>query len=124
MGNNEFGISDQKSQQLSGYFKFFLKGETQFQARFTQAEIHVNPSHLNGMPMNLAVTHIAKIERVNDPGWMVSRKLKHFLFELQDGTKIAGLPDSEILSVQLPYLEQCHIELENILSIERIVAQI
>ncbi|GAK59385.1 hypothetical protein U27_06369 [Candidatus Vecturithrix granuli] len=122
MGNNKGGAIGQRVQQSDGYFKFFLKGETHFQARFTQTEIHVKPSHLNGMPMNLAVTYIVKIERVNDPGWMVSRKLKHFLFELQDGTQIAGIPDSEILSVQLPYLEQCHIELENILSIEKIAA--
>ena len=122
MGNNEGGASEQRVQLSDVCFKFLLKGETQFQAQFKQAAIQVKPTNLNGASLNLAVTHIAKIERVNDPGWMVSRKLKHFLFELHDGTQIAGIPECEIFSVQLRHLDLCHVDVEHILSIEKIAA--
>ena len=108
-------------QNTNMLYKFILKGDTEFQGQFNQISIRVTPTSLNGRPIDLAVAMISKIQRVNNPGWIASRKLMYFLFELNDGTKIAGLPNNEVFSVNMPFIDQYSVEVENILEVEKII---
>jgi hypothetical protein len=120
MNNKEHVVAPKTTQKMNGLYQFILKGDTEFQGQFNQAFIRVTPTSLNGIPVDLAVTMISKIQRVNDPGWLISRKLKYFVFELSDGTKIAGLPNCKVLSVSAPFIEDCKVEFENILEVVRL----
>jgi hypothetical protein len=120
MTNREKFPDSKIVQQTKAWYKFLLKGDTEFQGQFNQASIKVNPTFLNGKPIELAVAMITKIQRVHDPGWLVSQKLMYFIFELTDGTKIAGLPEYNVLSVRMPFIDQCKVEFKNILQVEKV----
>ncbi len=114
-------VVDQKQlPQMKPLHRFTLKGGTKFQGQFSQTCITVQPTHLNGDPIDLAVAMINKIQRVNDPGWMASRKLRYFIFELHDGSKIAGLPNNKECSVSTIFSGDCEVEFENILEVEKV----
>ncbi len=119
MESKPVGESDM-TQQKELWYRFTLKENTEFQAQFKQEWMTIRPASLNGFPINLAIEHIVKIKKVNDPGWMVSRKLKYFVFELQDGSHIAGLPNCKSFLVNTTFSGACKIEIENILLIEKV----
>ncbi len=101
-------------------YKFTLTGDTGFQGQFSQAFIKVQPAHLNGKPIDLAIAMIARIQRVNNPGWIVSQKFMYFVFELNDGSRIAGLPNNKECSVTTIFSGNCEVEFENILEVEKV----
>ena len=110
----------QSAGQATFLYKFTLQEDTEFQGSFNQASIVIKPAYFNGTPIALDVGKIFKILRVNNPAWKISQKLKYFIFELIDGTKIAGLPSSATLLINLPLLKECKVFYENILSIEKV----
>lgn len=117
---NKAKIIDLKTTQpRNTLYKFTLKGDTGFQGQFSQRFIKVHPAYLNGKPIELAVAMITRIQRVNDPGWRISRKLMYFIFELTDGSKIAGLPNDKEFSVNTIFSKDCQVEFESILEVEK-----
>ncbi len=113
-------VDQQMNRQMNASYTFRLKENTEFQGEFKQLLIRIYPTSLNGTPINLAVADISKIQKVNDPGWKVSRKFKYFIFELFDGSKIAGLPDCKDFLVSMPSLGNCRVEFKNILIVEKV----
>lgn len=110
-------------------YTFTLQGGNEFQGRFTQTMIRMNPSHMNGKPLDIAVNTILSIQRVNDPGWLISQRRKHLLFELSGGAKIAGNPDDTVCLVDIvitqdgkvkSILKDCQVEYENILEVKQV----
>ncbi len=114
-------VVDRKTvQQINTWYNFVLQGETEFHGQFSQTSIEMQPAHLNGMPVDLAVANIISIRRVNNPGWLVSRKFMYFLFELTDGTKLAGVPNNNVCTVNMALIENCKVEFENILQVKKV----
>ena len=110
-----------KINQTRVWYKFTLKENTEFQGQFNQASLTILPAYLNGTPIEIAVDHILKISRVDNPGWIISHKLKYFMFELTNGTKTAGTPTQKTCSVTVPIIGLCQIEFENVVTVERMV---
>lgn len=111
---------------LNLLYTFTLNGENTFQGCFKQPVIRMNPTYMNGKPLDIAVDTILSIQRVNDLGWP---KLKHFLFELNGGAKISGIPDDKVCMVNIviiqdgkvkSILKDCSIEFENIQEVEKV----
>lgn len=123
MANKKYAVDPKPGEPLNTVYKFTLQEDTVFHGYFNQTSIQVKPAHFNGMPIDLAVVDITKIQRKDDPGWKISRKLKYFIFVLADGTKIAGLPNCNVLSVSVPFIEICNIEVKNILAVEKVVGE-
>ncbi len=115
----EYPIERKERQQINIRYKFTLKGNTEFEGRFSQPSITISPESLNGTSVDIVVENIMMIRRVDDPGWPVSHKLKYFIFELNNGAKIAGLPNCKVLPVSVTFIENCKVECENILKIEK-----
>lgn len=101
-------------------YRFLLLEDTEFYGQFNQLSIMIRPAHLNGHPVQLDVANVTKISRVDDAGWKISQKLKYFIFQLTDGTKIAGLPSKESLSISVPFLDECTVLYKNIKIIEKV----
>ena len=121
------GKSKRRSPRM--LYTFTLHDANTFHGRFTQSVIRVNPSYMNGKPLDIAVNTIVSIQRVNDPGWLISQRLKHFLFELSDGAKLSGIPDEKVCLVDIVILQdgkvtsilrECNIEFENIREVKQV----
>ena len=116
-------IREPKQRLPTMLYRFTLHGGNTFYSRFTQPVIRLNPSYMNGKPLDIAVDTIISIQRVNDPGWLISQRLKHFLFELDGGVKLSGIPDEKVCLVDIMILQDgkvssifrdCRVEFENI----------
>lgn len=107
--------------QTRVWHKFTLKEDNEFQGQFNQASLTILPAYLNETPIEIAVDHILKISRVDNSGWIISQKLKHFVFELTNGMKIAGIPIEKECLVTIPVIGPCQFEFENVVTVERVV---
>lgn len=106
--------SPQAGQQSTPLYQFILREDTEFRGRFNHTSITINATQFNGQALELDVTKISRILRVNDLGYKVSQRLKYFIFELIDGAKIAGIPIAKTLFITMPFLENCEVLWMNI----------
>ncbi len=96
---------------------FTLKARSRISANFVQESIKVMPEALNGTPVDIAITDIRRIQRVEDRHW-APPKLKYFVFELYDDSQLAGKPLESTCYIKSPILKQCKIKFANIVTIE------
>lgn len=111
---------DSRVNQSNAVYEFTVKGPNEFLGRFSQDSIKIKPTGMNGTPVDLAVAHIKRIQRVNDPGWKISPKLKDFSFELVDGTHISGLPVCKTMLVNTLFIKQLEVEFDNLVKVEKV----
>ena len=117
----------------NGLYTFILQGGNEFQGRFKRTTIRIKPTYMNGKPLDIAVNTILSIQRVNDQGWPISQKLKHFLFELTGFAKIAGIPNDKVCLVDIVIIEDgnvksifkdCQVEYKNILEVKQVMEDV
>ena len=88
------------------HYTFKLREHTEFTGQFSQKSIKIRPAALNGSPVDITVSDIRRIQRVDDSDW-ISPHLKYFVFELHDNTRIAGKPVEKTCVVQSTMFDRC-----------------
>lgn len=85
---------------------------------------------MNGRPINLAMVTIIRMQRIEGPTSEISRRLRYFIFELNNGMKITGTPHCKICLVDIiivkdgeveTVIRNCKIEFEHIVEVTQMV---